>query len=149
MKKIIIGIVAAIILGVGGWLLSLLFIDKKVSEDFPVQTSGASQPQEVFQGSFEGFDRIHYGSGDVKVFKTDEGYVIRFEENFNVANGPALVVGFGKDGEYQKGSDIAELKGNVGSQNYILPPNINLDDYNEIWIWCKAFAVGFAKAPFK
>ncbi|MDP2651294.1 MAG: DM13 domain-containing protein, partial [bacterium] len=41
---------------------------------------------------------------------------------------------------------VAKLKGNIGSQNYELPPEINLEDYNEVWIWCRAFSVGFAKA---
>ncbi len=142
MKKIIITIIALAVLGFGWWTISPFFIDKKVSEEFPVQEN--FEIQEVLAGSFEGFDRIHYGSGNVKVFKTPEGYVIRFDENFNVANGPDLFVGLGKDGEYK--TAVAKLKGNIGSQNYEVPENINLDDYNEIWVWCRAFSVGFAKA---
>ena len=68
------------------------------------------------------------------------------EDNFNVANGPDLYVGLGKDGEYKKGTEIARLKGNIGSQNYEVSADINLEDYNEVWIWCRAFSVGFAKA---
>ncbi|MBI2086813.1 MAG: DM13 domain-containing protein [Candidatus Zambryskibacteria bacterium] len=145
MKKIIVSIVVLAALGFGYWTISPLFIDKKVSEEFPVQEAGTLSG-EVLAGAFIGFDSIHYGSGDVKVIKTEEGYIIRFEENFNVANGPDLYVGLGKDGEYKGESQIAKLKGNIGSQNYVVPEDINLENYNEVWVWCRAFSVGFAKA---
>ncbi len=147
MKKIFILIAILVILPVGYWLISPLLTDKVVSEelDFTHEPNGM-QPVLALRGSFQGFDKIHYGSGNVSVLEAGDHYVIRFEENFHVANGPALVVGFGKDGQYMKGSDIASLKGNIGSQNYELPPNFDLSQYNEIWIWCKAFSVGFAKA---
>lgn len=144
MKKVVIGIVVLVVLAVAYWLISPLFIDKKVSEELPTQTQNT---ETILTGSFEGFDKIHYGSGTVSIIETDgEPTIIRFEENFNVANGPDLYVGLGRDGEYVKGTEIAKLKGNVGSQNYVLPSDLNLDDYNEVWIWCRAFSVGFARA---
>lgn len=146
MKKILIAIGVLALLSIGFWIGRPIFTDTRVSEEFPIQGLENNEPQLAFKGSFAGFDRIHYGSGDVEVFKTDEGYLIRFEENFNVANGPDLIVGLGKDGEYFKEAEVAELKGNIGSQNYEVPGNINLEDYNEVWIWCRAFSVGFAKA---
>jgi hypothetical protein len=144
MKKIIFGIIALVVLGVGYWLISPFFIDKKVSEEAPVQSAGEAEM--VRRGQFEGFDQIHYGSGGASLYRTEEGYVIRFEEDFNVANGPDLVVGLGKDGEYKEELQIAKLKGNIGSQNYVIPANINIEDFNEVWVWCRAFSVGFAKA---
>jgi len=148
MKKIFITLIAIVAVGVAYWLISPFFIDKRVSEEFPINTTATTTELTRIkqQGSFEGFDSIHYGSGDVVVIETEEGLVVRFEDNFNVANGPDLFVGFGKDGEYQKGTEISKLKGNIGSQNYVVPDNISLEDYNEVWIWCKAFSVGFAKA---
>jgi hypothetical protein len=159
MKKFVIILVSVLVLGIGYWLISPLFIDKKVSEEFPDSiilkeetVSGddsqgdTMSPQALLSGSFEGFDSIHYGSGDVKVYETSEGTLIRFEENFNVANGPDLYVGLGKDGEYIESYEIARLKGNVGSQNYLVPENIAASEYNEVWIWCRAFSTPFAKA---
>ena len=149
MKKILIAIVVLAALGFGWWTISPFFIDKKVSEEFPTNEGGANLSRVYAQGSFEGFDNIHYGSGDTTVLLGDGGaggYIIRFEENFNVANGPDLYVGLGKDGKYIKGTELGKLKGNIGSQNYIVPENINIDDYNEVWVWCRAFSVGFAKA---
>jgi len=137
------------VLIVAYWLIAPLFIDKKVSESFPVNITETSLGPVVVQtGSFEGFDKVHYGSGTVSIIKTDEGSpIVRFEEDFNVANGPDLFVGFGKDGEYVKGTEIGRLKGNIGSQNYVLPEGLNIEDYNEVWVWCRAFSVGFARAP--
>lgn len=145
MKKILLWVIGILALGVGYWLISPFFIDKKVAEEFPGEVMD-SEARVILSGAFEGFDRIHTGEGDVRVIKTAEGYVIRFEDNFNVANGPDLYVGLGKDGEYKKGTEIGKLKGNIGSQNYLVPAGLNLEEYSEIWIWCRAFSVGFAKA---
>jgi hypothetical protein len=147
MKKTFLIIVAVILAGLGYWTISPLFIDKRVSEelDFSAEPTGV-QPVLAWRGSFTGFDRIHYGSGNVSVLEVGGKYIIRFEENFDVANGPDLFVGLGKDGKYVEGTEIGKLKGNIGSQNYEVPANINLEDYNEVWIWCRAFSVGFAKA---
>lgn len=145
MKKIIISILAVLVLGVAYWLISPFFIDREVSEAFPTQESG-EVTQVVKTGEFIGFDKIHTGSGKVSLIQTAEGYVVRFEEDFTVANGPDLYVGLGKDGEYKKGTELGTLKGNIGSQNYLVPESLNLDEYNEVWVWCKAFSVGFAKA---
>ena len=148
MKRVIITIVVLAVLSFGYWTISPFFIDKIVSEelDFSNEPEG-TQPVLALRGSFAGFDRIHYGSGNVSVLQVGGKHIVRFEENFDVANGPDLVVGFGKDGKYVKGSEIGNLKGNIGSQNYEVPATISLEDYNEVWIWCRAFSVGFAKAP--
>ena len=98
------------------------------------------------KGTFTGFDKIHNGSGDIVLVQINGKNYIRFEENFNVNNGPDLYVGLGKNGEYIKDSELGKLKGNIGSQNYELPENINFENVHEVWIWCKAFSVPFAKA---
>lgn len=145
MKRTLLIIGGIIIIGIGYWLISPFFIDKRVNEELDLSQEEA-QPVLVLRGLFKGFDRIHTGDGNVSVLKVGEKYIIRFEDNFNVANGPDLYVGLGKDGEYVKGTEIAKLKGNIGSQNYEVPEGVNLEDYNEVWIWCRAFSVGFAKA---
>lgn len=103
----------------------------------------------VLEGEFVGFDRLHQGSGSAIVLVVDGKKYLRFEENFSVSNGPDLYVGFGKDGVYVKGSELGRLKGTLGSQNYELPDNFDIAKFNEVWVWCKAFSVGFAKAELK
>ncbi len=147
MKKLIIGIVVVLVLGFGYWTISPLFVDKRVSEEFNLTAeSEGVQPVLALRGLFTGFDTVHTGTGNVSVIQVGEKYIIRLEENFAVANGPDLYVGLGKDGAYVKGTEVGKLKGNLGSQNYEVPAGVNLLDYNEVWIWCRAFSVGFAKA---
>ncbi len=144
MKRLFLILISILVLGVGYWLISPLFIDKRVSEALPAQVDGLDS-RVLLRGSFEGFDNIHYGSGGALVLDIKDERVLRFEDDFNVANGPDLFVGFGKDGEYIKGSEISRLKGNIGSQNYVLPADFDINKYNEVWIWCKAFSIPFAK----
>lgn len=153
MKKILISIVIVIVLALGYWFISPLFTEKVVQEDLPIvantQVEQVSKIETLKQGSFTGFDRLHNGSGTAKVITIDGKYFIRFEEDFVVTNGPDLYVGFGANGQYLKGSELARLKGNKGSQNYELPPGVNPEDIKEVWVWCKAFSVPFAKAVLK
>ncbi len=148
MKKIIIVIGILLVLILGYWLVSPFFITKKVSEDLPiVQTQDATnQVKEVKKGIFTGFDKVHTGSGTARVVTIGTKNYIRFDEDFNVNNGPDLYVGLGENGSYIKGSELSKLKGTIGSQNYELPQNIDPTQVKEVWVWCKAFSVPFTKA---
>ncbi len=151
MKKIIISILIIAILGIGYWLISPFWRTKQVSETLPNITETSSTEVEnkiviLKQGTFTGFDKIHTGSGTASVIESVGKRYIRFEDDFVVQNGPDLYVGLGKNGVYTKGSELAKLKGTMGSQNYELPLEMNLNDIQEVWIWCKAFSTPFAKA---
>lgn len=149
MKKIIIVSIGIIVLGVLWYVASPFFINNEVSESFPTSASATSTPEIVTKGTFTGFDRLHNGTGTVSLIKVNSTHIVRFEEDFKVTNGPDLYVGFGKDGKYIPGSEISALKGNVGSQNYELPAGFDLSKYNEVWVWCKQFAVPFTKAELR
>jgi hypothetical protein len=41
---------------------------------------------------------------------------------------------------------VADLKGNMGDQNYDLPANVDLNRYRAVTIWCRRFGVNFATA---
>lgn len=170
MKRIIIAASTALALfgaGVAYWLISPLFITKTVNEALPVvvapvqtesvtttdvatstQATTTTVPvlQTVYQGKFTGFDAVHHGTGTASIIEIGEKSYVRFEEDFVVANGPDLFVGFGKDGTYISGSEIGALKGNKGSQNYELSEGFESGKYNEVWVWCRAFSEPFAKA---
>lgn len=100
----------------------------------------------VYTGSFQDADAIHRGSGKVSIIQVGSGRTLRFEEDFKVTPGPDLYVWLRQpSGEYL---EVARLKGTEGSQNYELPP-VNLDEYSEVVVWCKAFSVLFSKAQLK
>ncbi len=41
---------------------------------------------------------------------------------------------------------VARLKGNVGSQNYDLPADVDLSRFRSVVIYCKQFSVVFSSA---
>ena len=43
--------------------------------------------------------------------------------------------------------DLGALKGNRGSQNYLIPAGTNLPAFKSAVIWCRRFVVGFGVAP--
>lgn len=166
MKKILIGGIVLVGAGIGYWLLSPLWRTETINEALPLpsqiqvmdgamSTDSAGQPlglmgepvvEELFSGTFQGFDRIHQGVGTAKVVRIGDKTYMRFESDFSVTNGPDLFVGWGKDGRYIEGSEVGALKGNVGAQNYELAGDFDTSRYDEVYIWCRAFSVPFAKA---
>ncbi len=163
LKTVSTTIITVIIVVISSWLLSPLWKDTRVDEVFPTPTTsvrvgdeGAIKPSQseasptiVAVGVFSGFDSLHNGSGTVKLITDNTKTYIRFEPDFKVTNGPDLYVGLGKNGKYMASAEIAPLKGNLGSQNYLLPDTVNISEYNEVWVWCKAFSVPFARAILK
>ena len=112
-----------------------------------------SFPLTLGEGTF--IDLAHTGSGAVKVIELEDGTrILRFED-LDVLNGPDLRVILSPsalvedDGAYDDGSfvDLGPLKGNKGNQNYEIPPEIDLDDFATVAIWCRRFNVSFNAAP--
>lgn len=146
----VVFVVAVVV--VGYWLIAPLFIDKEVSEtakDIGEMVPAGSGQVIVSQGNFTDADGFHKGEGTVKLIKSGDKYFVRFEDDFKVTNGPDLFVYFGKDGKYSDEARLGALKGNIGGQNYEVPEGINPEDYNEVWIWCRAFSVSFSSAALK
>lgn len=156
MKKILVATIVIIAVAVGYWLVSPLWRTEYVSEDLPVSSGNAATSSAISalpiilkSGIFTGFDRLHNGSGTAKLIQIEGKTYVRFEDDFNVTNGPDLYVGLGRNGEYVKGSELARLKGNVGSQNYEVPAGTNPADIHEVWVWCEAFSVPFVRAALQ
>jgi hypothetical protein len=80
--------------------------------------------------------------------------LVRFT-TFDTSNGPDVHVYLvaapdAKDNETvtQAGFvDLGAMKGNRGDQNYEVPTNIDLSQYQSVTIWCRRFGVNFATAP--
>lgn len=106
----------------------------------------------VAQGQFVDADSFHQGSGQARVFQLDEQRVLRFEE-FEVTNGPDLHVILTRNPSPARRSevgddyvDLGSLKGNVGNQNYDIPPEVDLAAFRGVVIYCVPFHVVFATA---
>jgi hypothetical protein len=138
--------------------------DEKVAknEESLSSSKSATDPTEVIdppevlaEGNF--ITHEHATTGSVKILKYSDGSRILRIENLKTSNGPKLEVWLtdapvieGLDGwrVFDDGRyiNLGALKGNIGSQNYSIPSEINLDDYSSISIWCERFSVSFGAA---
>jgi hypothetical protein len=92
-------------------------------------------------GSFVGASD-HITTGGVTVTKNYDGTAtVVLDANFSLDGAPDPRVGFGKDGEFVALSDLGALQNLTGAQTYIVPASINVDDFNEVYIWCLKFGV--------
>jgi hypothetical protein len=98
-------------------------------------------------------DRSHPTSGRALVLSdgTDQRF-LRFED-FETDNGPDLNVYLSTAapdapaGEFDDDFvDLGDLKGNIGPQNYEIPPGVELGRYSTVVIWCVRFRVAFGAA---
>lgn len=127
----------------------------EAAEDMPMEPEQATEPTTVATGQFRDADAVHQGSGDALLYALPDGrHLVRFE-NFRTTNGPDLVVYLAKHADPSSADDVTDggflslgkLKGNVGNQNYFLPDNIDVGEYNSVVIWCELFGVLFSPAP--
>jgi hypothetical protein len=117
----------------------------------PTTTTEPAGPQAIADGSFYGID--HEAEGTATVYELDGDFVLRFEDDTDIQNGPDLLVYFLPTDAYEKGDDLGEfinlgkLKGNVGGQNYELPDEYDPEIHRFVMIWCERFDVPFAASP--
>jgi hypothetical protein len=141
--------------------------DEKIAEkEEPLSTSKSAtdstevveSPEVLAEGKF--ITHEHDTTGSVKILKYSDGTRILRIENLKTSNGPKLEVWLtdapvieGLDGwrvfDDGKFINLGALKGNIGSQNYSIPSETNLDDYSSISIWCERFSVSFGAADLR
>ncbi len=113
-------------------------------------TTENTGPRMVATGPFSGIG--HRASGTATVYERDGRFVLRFEDDTDIQNGPDLYVWVLPTDAYTGGVpdgylDLGKLKGNVGGQNYELPPEFDPAVHRAVLVWCLRFDVPFATAP--
>lgn len=150
MKKTgLIAIVSLVIGFVAGnafwYLASPLWIDVEVSEG-----TAAGQTETILaRGEFHDVDGVHKGSGTATIYEGADGATILRFEGFQVTNGPDLKVWLVKAPNVASSDDVlnseylalGRLKGNIGDQNYTIPPGTDISAYKSVTIWCEQFSV--------
>ena len=143
-----------------------LLYDNRVDEPLPNATApseptgdsggnGASaEPVELAVGTF--ISREHETTGTARILRLPNGQVILRLEDFQTSNGPALFVYLsqnpaqGEDGAFDDAYiDLGALKGNIGDQNYVVPPEIDPLGYTSVVVWCDRFSVSFGAADLQ
>ncbi len=83
-------------------------------------------------------------NGDALVLNNGtEQRFLRFE-NFESDNGPDLKVYLrAENGDFVS---LGDLSGNIGDQNYEIPVEVDLSEFNRVEIWCERFSRGFGVA---
>ena len=110
-----------------------------------------TEPTAIAAGDFYGID--HDAEGTATVYELNGEFVLRFEDDTNIQNGPDLYIYVLPTDSYDKGDDLGDfidlgkIKGNVGGQNYELPDNYDPAVHQLVMVWCLRFAVPFAAAP--
>jgi Electron transfer DM13 len=113
-------------------------------------TTQPAGPVAIAEGAFYGID--HSAEGTATVYEQDGTFVLRFEDDTDIQNGPDLFVWVLESDSYDGGDpgefiDLGKIKGNVGGQNYELPAEFDPDVHQFVLIWCKRFSVPFAASP--
>lgn len=115
--------------------------------DRVVDESVASGPA-ALSGSFEA--RAHATEGRAAVVESGGRRLLTLT-GFRTDAGPDLFVYLvpGRTGgdSVAGGVRLGSLKGNIGDQQYELPPGWELGDGATAVIWCRAFSVSFGAAP--
>ena len=153
-KKLIYGLVlvAAVVLW-AAFRPERLFVNAKVNETMPASVSTNASETVLASGSFHSV--AHDGKGNASIYELPDGKRILRFTNFETSNGPDVHVYLvaandATDSEMVKKAGFREiglLKGNIGDQNYELPPDVDLAKYRAVTIWCQRFSVNFATAP--
>lgn len=112
-------------------------------EPAPVAAAAAELPSGTFVRKSKRLE------GNWQVIQRDGQTVIRFADDFRAANGPDLKIFLSpKDVATVTGTTavegsllLGELKSTRGTQEYLVPAGVNLDDYASVLVHCEEFAV--------
>ena len=127
-------------------------INKNTEKSKEEETKGEQNGEVIYQGELKSVQKT--GSGTVSVIEKKDGKRILKLTNFKTSSGPDLYVYFFKTKEAKDGKSLKDvesislgtLKSISGDQEYEVPSNINLDDFQAVSIWCEEFTVNFAAA---
>lgn len=113
-------------------------------------TTEPSGPIAISTGQIFGID--HSAEGTATVYELDGDFVLRFEDDTDIQNGPDLFVWLLEDDDYTGGIpesyiDLGKIKGNVGGQNYALPAEYDPEIHQFVMVWCLRFNTPFAGSP--
>lgn len=102
------------------------------------------------------YSLVHPARGTLRtIFGSGTPTFFRFEDDFEVTNGPDLhvlivkartippVIGM----EFEDAIDLGRLKGTRGAQNYLIPATTDLVSYWNVLIWSATYKIPFAAAP--
>ena len=130
MKKGLLGLLAGLIIGIGGYI----YFDAVLTPD-GVKIE-AVQGTELYSGTFSDADPAHTAGGSFSIIATgDGGRAIVLSDDFYVANAP--------DPHIQINGKLISKNEYKGGQSYPIPNTIG-EDIVEVNIFCKIAGINLA-----
>ncbi|NTS78181.1 DM13 domain-containing protein [Catenovulum sp. SM1970] len=109
--------------------------------------NGLAGDRVIAKGEFKGMSG-HVAKGDVTITKGDNGYTLKFADNFWFDGAPDPRLGFGH-AKYWPKTEFAKLTHLRGEKEYQFPLSSELENYQTFWIWCEAFSVPIGQVNLK
>jgi Electron transfer DM13 len=158
----VLGVVLVLVAAAAFWFEPWkLVVDSTVAEPPPAAVpaepaAAPAGPVVVARGTLVTHE--HETTGEALLLRLPDGSQVLRLEDLATSNGPKLKVWLtdapvvpGRAGWYLfddgRHLDLGDLKGNLGSANYPIPPGADLTGLTSVSIWCERFAVSFGAAP--
>lgn len=122
----------------------------------PAVQPAPSGPVELASGAL--IPHEHPTEGTARVLELEDGSRVLVLDELATENGPDLHVWLtdqpvveGRDGWFLfddgAWTSLGPLRGNLGTQQYAIPDDLDLATITSVSIWCERFAVSFGAAP--
>lgn len=107
-------------------------------------------PERIVRSTFQRLDPIRWAQGDLSVYREADNTMLARFENFSTSNAPDLRVLMARAaapadlealGPLDDTLDLGQLLGTVGNQNYDIPADVDIADYNSIVLYSPSLNV--------
>jgi hypothetical protein len=127
-------------------------LEDEDTADEAAAAEGPTDPRMLSSGGFGSRNRYTV-TGQATIYELEDGSRTLRLEPFQSTNGPDLYVYLTTAGHTDDDAalaadfvDLGDLRGNIGSQNYPIPDDVDLAAYDTVVIWCERFTVAFGAA---
>ena|SRR3989344_1026432 len=143
--KISLIVLAVIVLAAAYYLISPLFRVVEMNEESPIENDlgGEIVANILYESGF--IPANHDVAGKVLVIDDGDSRILRFED-FDTVNGPDLFIYLATDNSAEDYVNLGRIKATKGNVNYDIPANVDLEKYDTVLVWCRAFRVLFSYA---
>lgn len=103
-------------------------------------------------GSFVTVEQNHPTEGIAQIVEENGQRYLKFDAEFTTARGPDVNVVMHRNSsvpvnlQEENYVTLAPLESFDGAQQYLIPEELNLDEYQSVAIWCREFNVTFGYA---
>lgn len=112
----------------------------------PIEKQEIVEGEVVQKAKFQ--PKHHKVKGEAQIIKKGNELFL-FLKDFYTVRGPDVLLVLSRDMKVKDHVNLGKLKATKGSFFVKLPANIDLEKYNKVLIWCRAFRILFSYAELK